>query len=489
MMTTVILFFSVLWIVRIIGNAMSFSHLWWVKEYRWDRMIIHLKTPQGKFVYLLPWKRPRLSPKSVLLTGMLLVALGVIVYFSSLPPLLSLLVADIVSFPLTFLIVGMLNVPVKLYHDTVIHRAEHLLRSHKSLTVIGITGSYGKTSTKEYLATLLSSKYATLKTEASKNAPIGISEVVVSSLRPDHKVFVVEMGAYKKGEIAYMSSLVRPEIAIVTAINAQHQDLFGSIDNTMRAKYELVAGLTGKRIAICNADDPRVRTMGEWAKRDGVTVWWYGKNDALPRGSKTFYAADIRTDAQGVRFSCVSGKFSAFVRAEVIGEHQVSNLLAAIAGSVAVGMSLDAAAKAATAILPVSHMLQARKGPHGVTFIDDTFNNNPDAAKAALDVLSKQSGKKILVFQPMIELGTFAQSSHYDVGAYAGKICDAIILTNDNWKSDFIGGVRSVNPNIPVSVLSAKSAATYINEHTMSGDTVLFKSKEAALVMRRLLPV
>lgn len=485
-MFTLIFTLSIVWFIRIVANVVSFAHLWLVKEYRWDRMLIHLKTPQGRLVYFLPWKRPRVSPKSVLLTGTTLAVLSWFIFFAGLPLLLTLCIADVASFPLMFFLVGLLNIPTQLYHGWVIRRAEERLRMHPHLTVIGITGSYGKTSIKEYLAAILTVKYKTLKTEASKNAPIGIAEVVVSKLTDDHQVFVVEMGAYKKGEISYMARLVRPEIAIITAINAQHQDLFGSLENTMKAKYELVAGLTGKRIAILNADDARVREMGEWARNTGITVWWYGRHGPTPKGDKIFAASDIGEDTNGIHFSCTVGRQTVPVWSHVRGIHQVSNVLAAIAGSVSAGLSLQDAASAARRIESAKHVLEFLRADNGVTFIDDTFNNNPDAAIAALDVLSAQKGKKFLVFQPMIELGRYAASNHREVGAYAAGICDAIILTNLNWSRDFIAGVRSVSKTIPVSVLTGDKAVSYIRKTAEAGDTVLCKGKETARVLTLL---
>lgn len=485
-MTFFILLIALVWIIRIVGNVISFAHLWWVKEYRWDRMFIHLKTPQGRRVYFLPWKRPHVSPKSVLLIFLTLAVLTGFVVVSGLPALLTLLIVDLISFPLTFVLVWLVNVPVKLYHQYIIGHARAILRARQGLMVVGITGSYGKTSTKEYLSAILSSKYTTLKTAASKNAPIGIAEVVVSALTPEHDVFVVEMGAYKKGEIAYMADLVRPQIAVITAINEQHQDLFGTIENTMKAKYELVAGLSGKRIAIFNADDARVRTMGEWAARDGVTIWWYGKHDSMPKGEKLFYAKDVHVESDRVSFICINGNRKAIVRASVVGAHQVGNILAAIAAAVAAGMTLKDAALAASHLQPAKSVLERVRGIGKLTLIDDTFNNNPDAAKAALDVLSMEKHKRILVFQPMIELGTYATAAHVDVGAYAARICDAIILTNANWSADFIRGAQSVAKDIPVSVMTPKAAAAYIQKIASTGGTVLGKGKEAARVLSLL---
>lgn len=486
-MTYLIAALSFVWSLRIIGNVLSFTHLWWVKEYRWDRMFVHLGTSQGKGIYFMPWKRPRRSPKSVLLAATTLAVLSGFVLLSGLPYLAGLFVADLMSFPVTFIAVGLLYIPTYLYHTYVIRRARIMLRAHPPRMVIGITGSYGKTSTKEYSAAILSSQYKTFKTDASKNAPIGISEVVVSKMREDYDVFVVEMGAYKKGEVAFMADLVRPQIAVITAINAQHQDLFGSIENTMRAKYELVAGLTGKRIAIFNADDARVVTMAGWAGKDGIDVWWYTRGNADALRGTVCSAEHIRADLSGVRFDAVMGKDRVGVSVPVVGVHQVSNILAAIAAAVASGMTLRDAGKAAARLRPASHVLEPVAGKNGMRLIDDTFNNNPDAARAALDVLAMQKdGKHYFVFQPMIELGAYASSSHRAVGEAAARVCDGIILTNENWANDFIEGVRSVSKTVPVSVHSGRAAAEYLLKTAPRGSAVLFKGKEAWGVLKEL---
>lgn len=478
-MTIIFSLLSIAWSMRIVLNSISFAHLWWVKEYRWDRMWIHLRTPQGKWVYLLPFRRPRISPKSLTFIACMILGEAYFIYRAGSSSVFTFFIADLLSFPMTFLVVAVLNIPVGLYHRWIIYRARLLLQAHKTLTVIGITGSFGKTSTKEYLASILATQYKTLKTQASKNSPIGIAEVVVSSLTDRYEAFVVEMGAYKRGEIAYMSRMVRPEIAIVTAINAQHQDLFGSIDNTMRAKYELVSGLTGRRIAIMNADDTRVRTMGEWAQKDGVSVWWVGTRKPFPPGTRACIASNITAAGGNLQFACELEKQTANVSVPLYGTHHVINVLAAIAAAVACGMPFVDACKAAKTIKPAAHTLAFVRGRHA-TFIDDTFNNNPDAAMAAIDVLGAQKGKKYLVFQPMIELGKFAQESHRNVGSYAARICDAVILTNASWSQDFIQGVRRISKDLPVNVYTAKEAARYIRAHVHTGDTVLFKGKESA---------
>lgn len=481
MMQAILSFIALLWIGRIVVNILSWAHLWRVKEYRWDRMRIHLKTPQGKRIYFPPVRRPPLSPKTMAFVLGMVFLLGTTVFVSGFPDPVALFVFDAASFPLTFLVVGILNVPVRWYHAIIIRQAHMRLRSHAPMTVIGITGSFGKTSTKEYLSEILGKSMPVLKTPESKNSSIGIAEAVKRNLRDDHRVFVVEMGAYKKGEIAEMSRLVEPQIAVITAINEQHQDLFGSIEDTMNAKYELIEGLKDKRIAVCNADDPRVVSMGQRAIRDGVSVWWIGTGTTFPAGERMFRASGITEKHSTIAFLISDGKHSAKLQVGLNGRHQTTNVLAAIAAAVASGMRFADAVHNAQSIRPVSRVLDSHVVA-GITLIDDTFNNNPDAAKAALDVLSRSAGRKFLVFQPMIELGPHAAEKHREVGAYAARICDRVYLTNRNWYEHFLDGVRSARNSVPLSVLQGQTAARHIAPQLKSGDTVLFKGKEAAPV-------
>lgn len=483
-MDILILLIAFVWIIRIIGNTLTYSAVWRVKEYRWDRMVTHLRTPQGRRFWWPERRRPAISPKSTLLVLLSLSISGIIVWALNLPILLRLVIADIGSFPITWILVLMLNAPTKVYHAILIALAVKKLQSHKPMIVIGITGSFGKTSTKEFLATILSGKYNVMKTEASKNSPIAIAETVLTDLTPDTQVFIVEMGAYKRGEIKRMAEMVQPTIGVVTAINAQHQDLFGTIETTMKAKYELIVGLAGKQIAIFNADNKYVQHMMQWVKRDRKTVWAYTKEkQSTIVADKIFFAGNINADLKGVSFDVTVGKERAHVVAPVLGEHQVSNILAAMAGAVATGMPLADAAKASSNIRPFPKTLSLIPGINGSIYINDTFNNNPDAAKAALDVLAKTKGRKILVFQPMIELGAYAAESHRTVGRESARVCDDILLTNQNFYEYFLSGAREAGAEHKVRVVSPGEAASYIRKTVKRGDTVLFKGKEAERVL------
>lgn len=275
-----------------------------------------------------------------------------------------------------------------------------------------------------------------------------------------------------------MASMVRPEIGIVTAVNPQHQDLFGSIETTAKAKFELIEGLSGKRIAIVNWDNEHTREMGYKAKKAGMTVYWWTTKESK-KLDNTYYAEDIQPTLTNISFGVRFGKERVHVTAPVVGAHQAGNLLAAIIAANAAGMTLKEAAAAASRVEPAEKVMQIERGISGSMFINDTFNNNPDAARAAISFLSQNKGKKYLVFQPMIELGAFAESAHEEVGEFAAGICDAIILTNANFFEAFKRGVEKKGKPVPVMVYGPQSAAEFLKKTVTRGDMVLFKGKDA----------
>jgi UDP-N-acetylmuramoyl-tripeptide--D-alanyl-D-alanine ligase len=478
-MNAIVVLVTLLWFGRIATNILSYIHLWYIKEYRPDRMWIHLKSPQGKTIFWPAWRRPPLTTKTLVLTALSVLSIAAVAWITPGSWIMKAFVADVATFFLISFWVILLRLPTHVYHSMLIYRATRMLAAHAPMNVIGITGSYGKTSTKELIATLLSTKYTTLFTTQSKNSPIAIAELVLSKLTPKHTVFVVEMGAYKMGEIAQMAAMVHPSIAVITAINPQHQDLFGSIEHTMKAKYELIAGMNHDGVAIMNADNARVREMAKRARSDGFTVEFYS---ALQNKSAVITAKNIQQLADGISFDCVYRDKAVPITAQLFGTHQVSNMLAAIAVCLRSGMTMAEIVKATRMIKPMVHTMAPKKGKNGAMYIDDTFNNNPDAALAALSFLSAQKGKKVVVFQPMIELGAYAKESHQKVARVMGEIATDIILTNDSFVEIF----ETYRGNARVQVLKPQEAAAYIVSSVSDADTVLFKGKEAGRVLQLL---
>jgi len=487
-MTIFKLFIELVWLLRIVANIFSYIYLWYVKEYRWDRMLVHLRTKQGRYIFFTSFRLPPKTIKTICIFGFTCLTLVLFIFYLPGSWWFIFVLIDLFTFPVVCLWVGVLQIPTHLYHQFRIAQAKKLLESHTPFTVIGISGSYGKTSTKEYLATLLMGTFATLKTEASKNSPIGIAELVLTQLKPNHQVLVVEMGAYTTGEIIQMCTLVRPQIAIITAINEQHLDLFGSLENTMKAKYELVQGLTGKKIAIFNADNPYTLKMSEWAKHDGCTVWLYTRHKkARPLWVDTIaYISDIKTQSEYVSFQLEFGKEKVSITAPVLGAHQAENITASILGAYAVGLPLTILITRAAKLTSYNKTMQKIAGINDSIFIDDTSNNNPDAALAALEYIAKLSGKKYLVFQPMLELANQAESAHEKVARQAVQICEEIYLTNGSYYNSFVKGAKQTKDTVRVFAFSAQKTADILRKKIKEGDVILFKGKEAIHTLKNL---
>lgn len=479
---------TIIWFWRIIGISLSYIHLWFIKEYRFDRMWIHLQTTPLTKLLFPPFKLPPTTLKTSMLVIMILMPLGWLIFWLPGHLLLKFLLFDILTFPIISLWVLIFNLPTRIYHEILIFFAFRKLHEHSTMRTIGITGSFGKTSTKENIATILSTKYKVLKTESSKNSPIGIAEVLLQKLEPRHEVFVVEMGAYKRGEVARMARMVKPQVGIITAINPQHQDLFKTLDTTKKAKYELIQNLPREGIAIFNSDNEGTFELAHLAQKEGRAVWVYSKNKRRDRSGfgKVIQAKNIKVGMTDTAFTVVVGKETINVEAPVLGAHQVSNILAAIAGALAIGMNLKDISNSVPKIRPFTKTMEPVPGVNSSLFINDTLNNNPDAAKAALDYLKLTKGKKILVFQPMIELGEYAQVSHEEVGAMAAKVCDVILLTNRNWLTYFKKGVDTIDSNKKLLIVSPNSGADFIRKTVGKGDTVVFKGKEAEQVLQEL---
>lgn len=478
-------FIVLIWLVRIGANLITYIQLWFVKEYRFDRMYIHLGTQQGKLILFPKFRRPPLSFKTMALFWFSSITLFILLFFLPVRWFIAFFLVDLLTFPVTAVWVGILKLPTLIYHEYLIRLATQKLRTYPPKIVIGITGSYGKTTTKEFAATLLGKKFTVLKTEASKNSPIAIAELVLKKLSHNVDVMIVEMGAYKRGEIARMADMVKPQIGIVTAINSQHQDLFKSIETTVDAKYELIDHLVSKKIAIFNADNTFCKQMADRAISTR-TVWLYSSHSHNPT-QVHMYAEKIQATTQGLEFNVIWNKKHFPVKTNVKGLHQVGNIVAAFSLAIASGMDLKDCIAAAKELEQPAHTLQTLKGIQGTTIIDDTFNNNPDAALAALEYLRLFKGKKILVFQPMIELGKYSEEAHKKVGQKAAEICDSIYLTNDNFNDYFTSGITSIEYKQKVHTLSTNRILKELRQTVNEKSIVLCKGKETWGIVNGLL--
>ena len=342
--------------------------------------------------------------------------------------------------------------------------------------VVGITGSYGKTSTKYFTEALLESRYRVLKTRASFNTILGICRAVNEELGPEHEILIVEMGAYRRGEIREMAALTKPHIGVLTAIGPQHLERFGSIETIEKAKFELLQALPKDGIAVINNDDLRVRRLAStlW----GPEVCRYGLDATA--GDLDLTAESIEHGPDGLSFTLVDreGK-RVTVKTRLIGLHNVSNILAAASVARAANVTLREIAGAIGRLQPVPHRLETHTGADGVTIIDDAYNSNPVGAFNALEALAAfRTGRRILVTPGMVELGAEQDARNEEFGATAARVCDFVILVGRNQTAAIKRGLDGAGfaADHVVSAKSLNDGLEAMKGIVRAGDVVLFEN-------------
>lgn len=297
-----------------------------------------------------------------------------------------------------------------------INDAKARLAAQPQLTVIGITGSFGKTSVKNFLHALLSARYNVLMTPENFNTPLGLTRTVREHLRPSHQIFLAEMGAKNVGDIRELCELVHPRYGVITAIGEQHLETFGSVENIVHTKFELAHALPADGHLFVNMDDARICAH---AATLTVPLTGYG----LAQGDYT--AHDITQDATGTHFAVTApnGEAQTFTT-RLLGRHNVQNLVGCIAVAHHLGVPLNELVYPVRMLRSVEHRLQLLPG--GI--IDDAYNSNPAGFRSALAVLREFAGQRVLVTPGMVELGDRQEALNRELGATAADCCDYAVL-------------------------------------------------------------
>lgn len=296
--------------------------------------------------------------------------------------------------------------------------ARRRIAAMPELTVIGITGSYGKTSTKNFLHALLSVRYNVLMTPENFNTTLGVVRTIREHLRPSHQIFLAEMGAKNVGDIREICDLVHPKMGIITSIGEQHLETFGSIENIIRTKFELADALPADGTVFLNADNEFIRAR----EVTGTHITYAITGDA------DYAARDIFTDAAGTHFTIIApdGETAEFLT-KLLGAHNIQNLTGCIAVAHHMGIPLKDLQYPVRLLKPVPHRLQLL--PNG--YIDDAYNSNPSGFRSALDVLSGFAGQRVLVTPGMVELGERQEALNRELGTYAAQKCDYALLVGE----------------------------------------------------------
>lgn len=354
------------------------------------------------------------------------------------------------------------------------NEAVSILRAMPDLKIIGITGSYGKTSTKHYLYRILSESFDVIMTPGSYNTPMGVIRTVREMMKPYYKVFICEMGAKQKGDIKEICDMVHPEMGIVTAVGPMHLETFKSIENVQSTKFELIDSLPADGFGVINND------FEYCANRpvSNVSVARYGVSTT---DGTQYQAVDVKYSARGTSFTVKGPEgFSLPLETKLVGECNISNLVAAVIIALHMGVPVEKIRYAVAAIEQVEHRLNVKRTPGGVTIIDDAFNSNPSGSRMAVDVLAGfEGGQRIIVTPGMIELGDRQFELNKALGRYIGEKVDVAVIVGEYNRDALASGVKDAD-RLPADkihlVSSFGDAQQLLSRILRPGDTVLYEN-------------
>lgn len=379
----------------------------------------------------------------------------------------------IFTIPFNIIIANFLADPTEtMINNHYINSAARKLRKkeYDDLIRIGITGSYGKTSTKYILQTILSEKYNVLATPESYNTTMGNVRTIREKLQPEHQVFISEMGARRRYDIQEICNFVRPQIGIITSIGPQHLETFKTVENVAKTKSELLVGLTYDGVAFLPLNDKYCKEIYQKEKHEKYS---YGINEKAD-----VYATDIKLSAKGSTFTVVTKDDKFTCTTKLLGEHNVQNIIGSIAIALHLGLTKAEITRGVEKIEPVPHRLQILSSPNGGIVIDDAFNSNPVGSKMALDVLKKFEGRKIIITPGMVELGTEEYKLNKEFGKQIADTVDVAILVGVKRSKPIEEGLREkkFDENNIYIVNSLDEATNRLTKLANPNNVVLFEN-------------
>ncbi len=391
---------------------------------------------------------------------------------AGLPPLFFLCAGFPLLLPLWIALGGLIAWPVeKIISELYFRDAQRILRERNDLIRIGITGSWGKTSVKFILGTLLEEKYHTLVTPASFNTPMGVTKVIRTQLEPGHRVFIAEMGARHVGDIREMCRLVHPVLGLLTSVGEQHLDTFKTVERVAKTKYELVDALPKNGTAFFADDGGICLSLHEKTKKN---KWLAG----LDAGRDDVWAEDIRVSPQGSSFVLCHGADRIACTTRLLGELNIRNVTLCAAVCLHLGMTLEQISRGIGKLQPVEHRLQLISNPGGLSVIDDAFNSNIRGAEQAFSVLKAFPGRRIAITPGMVELGDQEAELNRRLGEKLADSCDVAVLVGARHTEPIQQGLKEKGfpADSLIVVSSLAEAAEWLKANARPGDTVLFEN-------------
>ncbi|OGY30798.1 MAG: hypothetical protein A3C02_00120 [Candidatus Andersenbacteria bacterium RIFCSPHIGHO2_02_FULL_45_11] len=495
-------------IVDIILVALSQIALWQRKEYRADRMREYIDSPEGSLKqhpwpliagllvgmgWMLVLRENEVAAEYAGLASLLLILVGHTVririkgvmrptltfragivslvvciaciawgIYLVIPHILVALQMATLAFFLPVIIAGvvfLVTIPATLQKKWVISQAKKLRNSFDTLTVVGITGSVGKTSTKTYLLHILGGASKTVQaTSEHRNSPYVVALDMLSKLTSKTSTYIAEMGAYKKGEIAELCQLAQPKIGVLTAITNQHAALFGSLENLATAKWELIDALPTDGIAVLNADDKNVVKKAKGLKKKVV---WYSLKEKNP----------------------------ILTHASVIGNGQLSSVFAAVTVARTLGVSDDVIAKRLATLPVLSQTMELKKGKNSSTVIDDSYSASEASVMNAIEYLRELSvGDNRLVMVPIIELGSEGPAVHKRIGKALSPLPIQVYIYGDAYREDIQKGLGVSPAAIVVWMNDPKVTAQQIAKDMATETVVVLEGRLPNIIRQAVIP-
>lgn len=312
---------------------------------------------------------------------------------------------------------------MKIENNKYINEAKEIVNSNKNMKVIGITGSYGKTSTKNIVYEIISQCFFTVMTPKSFNTTLGVVRSIRENIKPYTEVFICEMGAARLGEIKEICDIVHPDFSVITSIGPQHLTSFKTIENVQRGKYEIVTNAKENAVAILNIDNSYIESgINLYAKDKKVIKYGIDSDKEVD-----YIVKNIVMNEYGSTFDVIYKDEKITLETKLLGKHNIYNILCAVIIAKELGVENEKIVKAVKKVKPVEHRLELKKMGN-ILALDDSFNSNPEGSKSAIECLSLFKDKyRVLVTPGMIELGDKDYELNKKLGNYA-CVCDYVLL-------------------------------------------------------------
>lgn len=534
----IVFFTAVFWAIKQLKAVLFWLYLWQLKDYHLSRFIAHFSTAKGRQIFInkaylskvflalvffaatafnfLSWwslvllslfgieslkalgglvlnkiKKPVWTKKAAVLS---VLSIGLVFYFyysfflmnqASFIFIQWLLILDILAPVFVSGVVLILQPITVILRNIIILKAKAKRNKFKELIVVGVTGSCGKSSAKELLAAILSQKYKVLRTPKNQNSEMGISRTILNLLKPEHQIFVCEMGGYNARGIKLLTEIAKPQIGLLTAINQQHLATFGSQENIINGKFNLIESLPKDGTAILNIDNEFIKKEAIRRKFKVNKIRKYSI-----KGEADIWAENIKAKKDKVSFEVFSrdGEFAKFEINLPGGWPIALNVLSAIAAAKELKMSLAEIQKACHTIDESFAPVKIRQTLAGLNIIDSSYSSNPEGVLAGLDYLNLWIGKKIIVMPCLIELGKASSKVHKTIGEKIGKVCDLAIITSKDCLKEIKSGALKggLKPEKIIYSENPQKIVNIIKKEIQRGDTVLLEGRVPEGILKLL---